>query len=382
MKLLNLSLATAIAMGSAAFGADSLADAFSNGALKGQLKAFYFDRDKGTGTVKGDILNFGVKLDYVTDSFYGFKAGIGIQSSNSPFADEDAKTVFQGDMWGPGALLSEAYLSYTMNKTTLKVGRQYIQMPLLKSSRSRLIHQSFEGATLVSKALSNTTFYGAYINKFQNRVDGSGDIADFNDLIGDYAYVIGLENKSIKGTTLTAAYGEADKSHSMYYLEAKYMGHVGSISYNSAAQYGATDYDNATKDANFYGVKIGAGIGGFNAYVAYAEVQDGTAKWGVAGGGAKPTIFTTAIIDAGQYNESEQYAIDANYKFGMAKIGARYINVDNANNDEIDYQIAYASYKFNGMLKGLASSVVYEDEDHDTDSLDNKELWFKLTYSF
>ncbi|WP_024956016.1 OprD family outer membrane porin [Sulfurospirillum arcachonense] len=390
MKLLNLSLAAVMAMGTVAFGADNLADSFKNGKLKGDIRAYYWDREKGTGTVEGDILNFGVDLNYVTDSFYGFRTGFSFQSSNSPFVDEDGKDAFKTDMWGPGAVLSEAYLSYTINKTTLKVGRQFIKMPLLAGSGSRIIKQAFEGATLVSKAIPNTTLYAAYVTKFQNRVDGSGDIADFEDenglKIDENSYVFGVKNSSLPNTTLTAAYGVVEDNFDIIYVDAKYARKINNFRFNAAVQYDDTNYDDSAKeDASFYGLKLGGGIGGFDTYAAYAEVEDGTARYSVAGHGTKPLIFTSPKMDAGEYNESEQYALGASYNFkeyGL-KINARYVDVDYANDaDEADWLSLFATYQFSGALKGLSTTVIYEDEDHDVDKNDNQELRINVIYKF
>ena len=387
MKLLTFSLAALMAMGTVSFASDTLADAFKNGTFKGELKAYYYDREVGTGAVEGDIITLGAKLDYETADFYGFKAGLGIQTSNTPWIDEDGKGTFKGDMWGSGAVLSEAYLSYTMNKTTVKAGRQYIKMPLLKSSGSRLIVQSFEGASVVSKDIQNTTLMAAYVNKFQNRTDGAGDIADFETLGAnvDYAYALAVENTSVKGLKLTAAYGEKDNSYDMFYAEAAYKGKADALRYSAAAQYSATDYENATADADYYGLKVGAGMGGLSGYIAYAEVQDGTAKFSVAGGGAKPTIFTTPLIDAGEYKESEQYAVALEYNFkdlGLI-LDTRYTNVDYATGtDEGEWMLFRARYAFKGALKGLSMAAMYEDEDHDIDTQDEKNFWFKTSYKF
>lgn len=387
MKLIKLSLVAMLSIGTMSVAADSLSEALTSGNFDGKLKAYYFDRDKGNGT-KGSILNLGVDLNYVTGSFNGFKIGFGAQTSDAPFADKDGKNTFIKDMYGSGAVLSQAYLDYTVSKTTFKVGRQYINdatMPILASSGSRLIRQSFEGATVSSKIIPNTSLFAAYVNKFQNRVDGAGDIADFEKLSGDYAYALGVMNKSIPNTTLRLAYGELDESFDMYYLDSKYKNKTESFSYDLSAQYGATDYESASSDdANYYGLKAGIGIDGFKTYIAYSEVKDGTAQYNVAGHGSKPTIFTTTLFEAGVYNESKQYAIDANYTFEDlgVKVGARYVNVDYATDYSADWKILYASYKFKGELKGLTASLQYEGKDHDINTNDYDEVRARLIYKF
>lgn len=67
--------------------------------------------------------------------------------------------VFGNDQYGPGAVLSEAYVGYKMDKTTVKVGRQFIATPLIAGSPNRNITQSFEGAsTYQHKSSPNNDF--------------------------------------------------------------------------------------------------------------------------------------------------------------------------------------------------------------------------------
>ena len=129
MKLAKLSLVAMVVAGlaSSSFAADTLADAFKNGKVTGELRAWYFDRDTGdsnkaTYTVsdiaKGNAALFstGVMLSYVTDSLYGLSFGATFQSSYAPFADNDAKNLYGTDMYGSGAVLSEAYVVYTLTQ--------------------------------------------------------------------------------------------------------------------------------------------------------------------------------------------------------------------------------------------------------------------------
>ncbi|WP_458700964.1 OprD family outer membrane porin [Sulfurospirillum sp. 1307] len=384
MKLTKISLAvvSVLALGSSSFASDNLVDAFKNGKVKGELKAYYFDRDKGAS--EADIVTTGVMLNYVTGSFKGFKFGATFQSSASPFANSDAKNVFKKDMYGSGAVLSEGYLAYTMGKTTAKVGRQFIKTPLVAGSGSRLIKESFEGAVLVNKDIPKTTLIAAYVDKYQSRTDLSGNIAVFEDVYDDGAYTLAVINKSFPGLTLIGQYADATDTVKLVYLEGKYAGKEDSFSYNLAAQYNDTNYDAATsKDSNFYALKAGVGMGGLKAYVAYSKTNDDNAAVAGVGKGPYGTYYTKSLIGSsvGIVNKAgaEAYAIDANYAIKGAKVGARYISLEaNAGYEETRYNL-YGSYKFTGALKGLKTDLIYEDQGKDADL---QELWFKATYKF
>ena len=141
MKLAKLSLVAMVVAGlaSSSFAADTLADAFKNGKVTGELRAWYFDRDTGdqnTNTLaKGnaDLFSTGIMLSYVTDSLYGLSLGTTFQGNYAPFADKDAKNLYGTDMYGSGAVLSEAYVVYTLDffhnpsnnpKTTIKINQR------------------------------------------------------------------------------------------------------------------------------------------------------------------------------------------------------------------------------------------------------------------
>ncbi len=129
MKLAKLSLAAMMVAGlaSSSFAADTLADAFKNGSVKGEIKAYYFNNDNDTS--REDIFTTGLMLNYKTATLYGFGANFTFQGSSSPFSDNDGEARYQGSMYGPGAVLSEAYLSYTLGKTTAMVGRMFLDTP-------------------------------------------------------------------------------------------------------------------------------------------------------------------------------------------------------------------------------------------------------------
>lgn len=415
MKSLKLLLIAIMAMGTASFAADSLESAFKEGTLQGEMKAYYYSRTAYTGVyddahkLKGDIIDLGTKIDYETASLYNFKLGLGFQGSDSPWADADGKETYgttagRGlqDMWGSGAVLSQAYISYDLSKTNIKVGRQYIDMPLIGSAPSRLTLESFEGVTVVSKDIQDTTLMAAYVDKFQGWTDGQGNMAQFNKLYDmvpgrvsngkeiDYAYAVAIVNKSLTNTTFTASYGKLDQAFDMFYVDAKYEGTAGSLTYNGAVQYGNVNYDESlVHDSYFYGVKAGLGIAGFNTYVAYAEVKDGPAAWGVAGSGTIPLLYTGSVVLSSQYDESKQYAIDVNYLIQPISllVGARYMNIEytaaSANGDKADITSVYAGMTFDKTLKGLGATIAYEDESHDLNkAADRKELWFRGSYKF
>jgi len=417
MKLAKLSLAAIVVAGltTSSFAADTLADAFKEGKISGELRAWYFDRDKDKANSSADIFITGMQLHYETGTFYGLSLGLTSQTSAAPFADATAKAVFgtggtNDDIYGSGTQLSEAYVLYTLGKTTAKIGRQFIKTPLIGSSTSRPITQSFEGALVTNTDLPSTSVMVGAITKYQDRTDGAGNVSDFNELNNDhdYAYTAMIVNKSIPNVELTVQYLTFDddakgssassriQGYKDYYFEAEYTNKYNNFDYGIAMNYLYSDwkhYDEAT----MLGVKLSLGYGDFKTYVAYSSISDDDGNKGVKaglGGGAQPNYVKGKQVRVGTYSsDTTGYTVDANYNFKEIGLttGARYTALDvaskPANNSQTITDL-YGSYKFVGALKGLEAEVIYTilgDESEVTASAGTgkgEELWFKANYKF
>lgn len=410
MKLTHVSLAAILLGGisTSAFSAETLADAFKNGTVNGELKAYYFDRkgafDSTTSAANSDIFSTGVMLHYNTDALYGFKVGATFQSSSSPFADGSvtqvgtAKGDFAPDMYGSGSVLSEAYIEYTLGHTTAKIGRQFIFTPLVAGSGSRIIRQSFEGALVTNTDLPQTTLMAGVITKYQNRTDLHGDVADFTNLnsaLGDNAYTFLAINKSIPNVTLTGQYlgingnNTATGVGQFYYAEAAYEIQLNDFKYGLAFNYEFKDTEKLNeKDGTMYGAKASFGYKDFNTYAAYTTItKDGDIKGNSMGGGlggGQESIFAKGLQNKpGTFTrDTDSYSFDANYYFSAVnfKVGARYTGVtDHANNKDFAFTDLYSTYNFAGALKGLSADISYQEYDQDAKGHD---FWFRASYKF
>ena len=437
MKLAKLSLAAIVVAGlaSSSFAADTLADAFKNGKVEGELKAYYFDKDNGDKTE--NIFTTGVTLGYKTASFYGLGAGFTFQGSSSPFANgavndyadlrTGGKGMFQGDMYGTGAVLSEAYLSYTIGKTTAMVGRMFLDTPLVATSGSRVVKDSFEGAAVINTDLPNTTLIAGYVQKGQDRTNGNGKIGEFTKTfatgslsygplpvdVEDGAYTLAAINKSIAGLTLTAAYAYANDIAQLAYAEALYEGKTGEIGYILGGQFYYNKIDNtltnlantsvvspyADDSITSYALKAGLSFKGVNGTIAYSQTSNddvatavdngtSTAKGSHRGelvsglGNGADLLYTDAVISSPGYTRDTQaYLVDVNYDVtAAANVGVRYVLADDNYLDaKYSYSAVYGSYKFDGALKGFKLGAEYEAKGKD---IDGQDLWVKANYKF
>ncbi|WP_024953486.1 OprD family outer membrane porin [Sulfurospirillum arcachonense] len=445
MKKIRCSLAALICCSMATtsgLASDSLRDAFTNGKVTGELKAYYFDLDVDQPSrdvdLAASILVTGVKLGYKTDSYHGFKLGTTFQSSYAPFADDDAKNQFGGDMYGSGAVLSEAYLEYNLNKTNIKVGRQGIgrYTPLVRGSRSRMIEESFEGAMVTSMEVPQTVLLAGYISKFQARTTVAGNelksIANIDSSISkfekkivfsnpltivkavpfDGAYTLGAINKSIPNTVLVGNYVRINDVETLtnytpsgvmakgdidlYYAEALYTIPMDGYRFGLDTMYVGSHMGGELNaiDLSGYYFGIRASIKdykGFGAQIAYGTTSEDDGVIDSFGNGGM--VYTGTEI-GGPINEiakdTDSYIIGLTYDFNTIgwkgfKSGIMYGYAEQDFSD-----IESTSYVFTAnynvpSVKGLSFELHYESMTQEQNSEDinqRDELRFRARYRF
>ena len=448
MKLAKLSLAAMVIAGlaSSSFAASTtLEDAFKNGKVSGELKAWYFDQSAdgqdaaGTNSAlvaghrnNSDIITTGVTLGFVTDSLYGLTFGATFQGSANPLtAETSAKSTFAKDEYAGGGVLSEAYLAYTLGKTTLKVGRQFIDTPLVSGSGSRIYKEAFEGAVLLNTDLPQTTLFAGWVDKFQGRTstvtgDSNGDAPKFKDKAAftgakqsglitgfDDGFTVGAINKSITNLTLTAQYaivtdvvGSATQIDDVdvYYTEANYVLPMNGFKLGFDANFRGSKTGSNLDALNLEGTYTAGRISiselaGFGASFAYGTTSSSDAV--VAGMGNGPTSYTSTMIrgtSTRMMADTDSYLFAATYDF--SKIGvtglsalAQYGWTSQGKNATVvggeasDYtNIAAGVTYVVPALKGLTTSLQYETQEKEVKSnsakTDTDELWFKAGYKF
>ncbi|MCP4575608.1 MAG: OprD family porin [Deltaproteobacteria bacterium] len=172
--------------------AESLSEVFTKGVYYGRLRMNYFYWEYGEGMLH-DPTGFalGGSLIYKTAPLRGVSATAGFYTAhNLGLLDkEDAlfgrsgKGTFSrydrlsdGD-WGM-TVLAQAYLQYDFHKTEIKIGRQIFESFLTKSNDTKMIPNTFEGYTLVSRDAPETTIKLAFLTAQKLR-----DHTEFHDVI-------------------------------------------------------------------------------------------------------------------------------------------------------------------------------------------------------
>ncbi len=418
MKLKKLSLNTLLiaTLATNVYSADTLSEAFKNGKFDGEFKSVMYDVDKAAAGQES-ITSLGVMLHYVTDPFYGFNIGLRAQSSNSPWASDGAKTFYKFDLYGPGAVLEEAYLQYQFKKSSLKTGRKLRNTPLLAGNGSRIVHESFEGYTADIKAFPKTRIFVGYIDKYLTRTNfltssdiGVGTFSKNIFMYGakykykmDNIWTIMLNNKSLKGLNLTAQYlkikdasisstGTSQGDITVGLAQAEYKFKLGGMGLLAGIQYGSSDVDkDDTKSGDLLGFKLATKYQGLAASLGY--VIGDNDKGMLSGVGISSNWAYAGDIVGLESYQKDVDALSLNLKYNFKKFGmknlmmlgryTKYMDGSNATlngGDDLNAYDFVARYAFTGSLKGLAVKAHYENVTFETGDVVNYRLY--VNYKF
>ncbi|UTJ05579.1 OprD family outer membrane porin [Arcobacter roscoffensis] len=318
MKKLSLSLIATLAIFNTA-NAGSLSEAFSNGKVSGELKSQFYQKESSDSKTV-NIWTNGLNLSYITGDYNGLSSGFTFQGASVGTEDLDENpNAYDADQNVSGAVLSQAYIQYKMDNTTVKVGRQYLATPLIASSGSRIFKESFQAATLTNTDIKDTSISLMYVNKYQGRTDGKEGAPSFEKL-GDGVFSIYATNKSIENLSLVGQYVEAKdlvanntKDVSIYYLNAEYDFDAFKL---GAQYYGSDDNGAANNDGNAYALKASTNINDLSLAASYSEVsKDGGVDAWHLGNGAD-YIYTWSWYAGSRYSaDMKATKVEAGYKF-------------------------------------------------------------------
>lgn len=402
-KSTNLSLIAALvltSLTSSALAGDSLSDAFINGKFKGELKSFYFARGFEDGGAKEDASLFvnGGSMNYITDSFKGFKLGATMQTSHIT-SDDDETNAYKKDMNASASQLSESYLQYNLGKTTFKAGRQYINTALIAGSPARMIRESFEGYTLTNTSIPKTKIEAGYLTKFQARTDLAGGVGEFtNKEVGiDGTWSLYVKNNSIQGLNLAAQYYKksevtenADNGLSNLFLNSIYTYKSDFKPFIGVQYYKTMFDDNAKTDNDLVGAKVGFTVKGVTLFSGYTKTGTGSkVEHGMGASAWKHFTASTAYGGENAFSpdtESLQFGIKT--KIGPVAVKLLRTEYDVENNGAtvksagLKETALGLKYKFNGALKNLVAIVDYVDLDSELNGQQNSELRTRFIYKF
>lgn len=415
MKVLKCVLATAIIMGPAASGAETLEDAFKNGTFGGELRFVYTGGSDSNvpetmPVGNANVGSMGAEVNYETDAFHGFKMGLGAQAAlDLEFHDEDGSSEDDARNSVTAAHLHNAYLQYGFSHSDIKVGRQTIKLPMMMNSSAFALEDYFEAAVVTLGEIPNTTIKLIYVNKWKKRYgsDSSGSFVQEDVHYDDGLYSLYFKNKSIEGLSLDGQYITTDDddnngdppvfsngAYDQYYVRGDYKLPTDHPLFLGLT-YGGAEYDSTDSDTDFYGIKLGTVLAGTRFDLAYTTVDDEASFPGTLGHVPDAILYTAMLTNQSMFAGVEGYSLQVIPNFGLEELSTRFkvayysqsdegvtnsqMDLDGATEFNIDIK-----YSLDSILKGLGTRLWAGYGQYDQDVDEDNLLYgrFYLTYTF
>lgn len=376
--------------------ADSLEGMFSEGKVSGQIREFSISRsvERSAGTDYTRNANaIGGYLKYETADFSGLSFGAAFYTTNGFLNDSDKTDYTEVDPTLLGennenySMLGEAFVQYKVANSTLKIGRQKLDTPMLGSDDARMLPNLFEAYVLTNKDIANTTLTLAHVTKFAQgtfgRAYGAGGILgstagysswDASNQVGEFknmgTYAV---NKSTDGVSVISAthainknlkvqlwdyyahdimnilYGQVDASWSCLLTDAVKP----SLSVQVIKEDDIGDELLGKIDSTYWAAKFNAKIQNFTASLAYSQTGKNSATEAARENaitsvwGGMPA-FTQGMVTRHMFlagTDAYKIALSYNFKDLGANVAATiyYTNFDMAQNNGYTYDDASES---------------------------------------
>ena len=374
-KAAVMSLAATVAL-----NASSIDEAFVAGKASGEIRAVYVSQnnevDEDTyGTSIGGILKYesaawnNIKLGagaYVSQKLHFATGNFDAGEANPDLFAEDTKSY---------AYVGEAYIDYSANDVSLRVGRQLIDTPFADTDDIRMHPNTFEAAIATYKGVDETTLVGGYITRWAG-YDSEDDISKFKKVTTDSngAAVIGIINESVENLELQGWYYGIDKLTDIFYNDASYT-----ILFNETTglefvgQWMKFNEENGSGvDGTVYGIGANLNIGMLTLGTAYNEASNGTGKFIISGLGNGAYLVDTEEMNLDHFEDIKGYLFSA--ELDMEEVGlegltltAIYAGFKSAPEDMREKEIdLIASYEINKALSVEVNYAILDDKNNNT----------------
>ena len=410
--------------------AEDITEMFSQGMFYGRIRFNSFglrwkdeiENDEGVKLREDHtVAAIGGSFIYKSAMLNGFSVGAGVYMSQSIGSlDDDEAYLYKA---GKGVLsrydlltedrgyitsLTQAYVRYKYKESSVKFGRQLFESFLTKSNDTKMIPNAFEGLTLHSKDLPETSLKMAYLTRQKLR-----DHSDFHHLlavgddpddpyaifsenddsamhaglklseleargIDDHLIIAEVKNESIENLTLTMNYTAVPDLVSSAMIQADYRFYLGGLSIipglrymeqfdDGAGEIGGANLKTLTDgysdpdslDTSLLGARVDVVEDAFKLRFGYTKVEDKgdiVAPWR----GFPTAGFTRAMGQYNWYSNTESYMVQLDYEFEMIeefKVISRFV-VQDFDDEKIGVQADSNVFTID-LFKGLGESPLY-----------------------
>jgi len=280
-----------------------------------------------------------------------------------------------------GGFFNVANLTANYGDTTLVLGRQLLNTPMVGSFDWLLAPTGFQAYTVVNKSVEGLTLVASYIEKMRpvNSGDNWVDLTSVKSTDGNSDnYAVGATYSN--GFDVSVWYYNVDAGdYSQVYADAGYE--ISGV--KLAAQYVATDYNDAGLDSAAFGVKASTEISGFSLSAAYVSIADRAA--GYVG---RDGLYTSSWNSFASNNATDSYKISVGTEFAGVTATVSYADYDAADDittDDISEMDVILNYK---VMDNLTIDAIYSMTNYNLASTpaatDETDTAFELiaTYKF
>lgn len=375
MKFVKMSLAAAMLMGATS------ALALENVKADGGAALFYESVDDtfngGIDTLVEGAVNVGL-----TGEMYGMTLGFrGYATLDFGLADADTTTwtdTLNGEE--SASWVSELYLAKTFGNTTLKVGRQTLETPLVFTETWNTAPNSFDAILVANTDAPDTTLVGAFIDKSNGSGFTVAEDGEFTRFMSTGAFAFAAINNSYKPLTAQLWYYDASDVASAVWAQADYAQN----GFVAGVQYGTLELDAAgTDDSEAIAVKLGyEGVENLSVAVAYSETdEDGDYNFNNLATGFQSPLYTEAWWYMGEVSKAGAESVSFMAEYSMPEIVDLGLYVVDTENDTANTELTEVVVTATKSFGALDTTIAYVDDDLGTAG-DDQRFQVYLSTSF
>ncbi|TKI69962.1 hypothetical protein FCU45_04945 [Sulfurimonas crateris] len=336
------------------------------------VSADLYEGLKGKASVIG-VDSLGLEQSFVKDIS---SAGAGRESGDN---------YYRTQIW-----ISEANLDYKIANTSVIVGRQALNTPLLFTERWNATYNTFDAAVLINSDLPYTTLVAGYVYQHNGGASaGNATATNFPSTTMHNGSYYGF-GSSYDGTTVTDAkrgayafgamikppvenlavnlwYYNINSTFTAYWADAEYKNSGLFVGIqNAGINLAASGID----DAMITAAKIGYSVDKFSADISCSTTatgEDGTATIANAATGDKSKVYTQSVFQDGAFvgtRDTDAIRAAASYQFDGLKLTASLQNAEQTSKEGMEFDLI-ASAKL-GKYVSLTGIYVHQDVDEKT----------------
>ncbi|MCK9453802.1 hypothetical protein [Sulfurimonas sp.] len=332
------------------------------------VSADLYDGLKGKASVMA-LDTLGLEKSFVKDIS---TAGAGWESDNG---------YYRTQIW-----ISEVNLDYTISNTSIVLGRQALNTPLLFTERWNASYNTFDAALLINSDIPYTTLVAAYVHQhnggssagnatntnFPSTTMHNGEFYGFGSSYDGTtvtdgkkgAYAFGALIKPIDELGVNLWYYNVNSNLTAYWADVEYkMSGLFMGIQNSGIDVATAGVD----DSMITAAKLGYTVEKFSTDVSFSTTatgNTGTVAIANVATGDKSKVYTQSVFQDGAFvgaRDTDTIRVAASYQFDLLKLAASLQNADQSSQEGTEFDLI-ASAKI-GQYVNLTGIYIHQDMD-------------------